>query len=427
MKGVDIFQSIIETARGLIDSGVFRLAYHIGNAFTRKRELSFENLLYYLVNASKKSMSANIADFREDFSVLEFPDLSKQAVSKARKGIHYQAFAELHRISVSKYYELRSDLKSWYGFPVYAVDGTSLQLPQTNRNRMEFGSAGNQNDSPCAMASASILYDLLNDIVVDARICRYNYGERRLALQHIEQLECIGFRPDTVLIFDRGYPSYGLFRELNRKGLLFAMRLNRRFNIATESTAPDTSIDYRPREYKTEGGVKLRVIRLTLDDGTAETLVTNLFDPEITLEMFRELYFLRWGIECKYKEFKEQLELEEFTGSRPSSILQDFYISMFLTNLVSMLKADVDATIKEQQQEEGRKKYSYQANRSFLISRVQKHLLKLLCGMERIADTLLSIVTSAQKVVSQIQPGRKFERKRKQSRRKHYNNRKPCR
>lgn len=291
---------------GLLHSGKFKLAYRIQDAFTRKRKLCFENLFYYLLNASKKSMPSNIVDMIDDFPVLDFPDISKQ-----------------------------------------------------------------------------------------------------------------------VLIFDRGYPSYELFREISRKGLFFVMCLNSRSNITTAAGGSDTYMDYKPREYKTDP-VRLRVIRLPLDDGTEETLVTNLFNPLINVEMFRELYFMRWGIEGKYKEFKEQLELEEFTGSRPCSIQQDFYIAMFLTNLVSILKAEADRAIT--QSHEGKSnQYAYQANRSFLIGQVQKHLVRILCEMEKIADTLQRIVISSAKVLLSIQPDRKYARKRKQNRRKHYNNRKTCR
>ena len=48
--------------------------------------------------------------------------------------------------------------------------------------------------------------------------------------------------------------------------------------------------------------IDVRVIEVTLDDGTKEYLATNLFDPLITQAMFQELYFYRWPVETKYKE-----------------------------------------------------------------------------------------------------------------------------
>ena len=54
--------------------------------------------------------------------------------------------------------------------------------------------------------------------------------------------------------------------------------------------------------------IEVRVIEVTLDDGSKEYLATNLNDPDIKPYMFKELYFMRWPIECKYYELKERLD-----------------------------------------------------------------------------------------------------------------------
>ena len=123
--------------------------------------------------------------------------------------------------------------------------------------------------------------------------------------------------------------------------------------------------------------------------------------------------------------FKERIQLEEFSGSHPAAIRQDFYISVFLSNLVSILKSDVDSKIAEKDMDT-QNKYRYQANRSFLISRINKYTVKILTGAVKTEEAIQRIVSSAIRVRSQKQPDRKYSRKRKQSRRKHHNNRKPC-
>ena len=222
---------------------------------------------------------------------------------------------------------------------------------------------------------------------------------------------------------DRGYPSYEMFQEFIRRGLTFVVRLNHTFSSVMQQDGTDFIMDYKPRGYKEP--VKLRIIRVVLDDGTVETLATNLYGVEFTLEMFRTLYFMRWGVESKYYEFKERIQLEEFSGSHPTAIRQDFYISVFLSNLVSILKSDVDSKIAEKDMDT-QNKYRYQANRSFLISRINKYTVKILTGAVKTEEAIQRIVSSAIRVRSQKQPDRKYSRKRKQSRRKHHNNRKPC-
>ncbi len=185
----------------------------------------------------------------------------------------------------------------------------------------------------------------------------------------------------------------------------------------------DFIMDYKPHGYKES--VKLRIVRIILEDGTVETLATNLYETKITLDMFRTLYFLRWGVESKYYEFKERIQLEEFSGSHPTAIRQDFYISMFLSNLVAILKSDIDSKMIEKDAN-SQNKYCYQANRSFLINRRNKYLVKILIRGVKAEEIILQLVSFAIKVRSQKQPNRKYSRTRKQSRRKHYNNRKPC-
>ena len=93
MNGTVICQSIFETVRKLVHSCMFLNAYSIGNAFTRLRKLTFLNVFFYLLHLSKKSMAIKMADFMADFSSVGFPNVSKQALSKARQGLSPEAFA----------------------------------------------------------------------------------------------------------------------------------------------------------------------------------------------------------------------------------------------------------------------------------------------------------------------------------------------
>ena len=56
----------------------------------------------------------------------------------------------------------------------------------------------------------------------------------------------------------------------------------------------------------------VRVVRFRLPDGQYEYLVTNLLDRSYKVEMFRELYFMRWPVETKYKQIKSRFQLEFF-------------------------------------------------------------------------------------------------------------------
>jgi len=424
MEGISICQSIIETVQSLIQSEDFKTAYRIGNCFTRKRKLGFENLMYFLLHQSKKSLSINIIDFLEVFPQLGIQELSRQAVAKARKGIHIQAFQELMRISCSMYYQLSSSPDTWHGYRIFAIDGTTLQMPQTRQNLNEFGTSTNQTGTQFAMASASVLFDVMNDIILDAQMNICNYSERAFALQHLESLSCFNRSARNILIFDRGYPSFDMFQELTKKKQLFVMRLKNSTKAMEGADSNDIIIRYGP-QYPKGHDTLVRVVRFSLEGGGEETLITNLFDPEITVELLKELYFLRWGIEGKYQELKDRLQLENFSGSSSQILRQDFYLTMFFSNLVSIMKRTVDEEIAKEIKESSSVR-AYQANRGFLINRIKNHLVKILLDMENVTETLELIVLQSKKIRSQIRPTRKYERKSKLTRRKHHHNRKPC-
>lgn len=419
-----ICHSIFIAIQEMLKSGYLKSAYSIGKAFTRKRKLTFEKMLYFLLNQSKKSLNLNIVEFQEDFPILDFPDISKQAVSKSRKGIDHQLFAELLRISVKKYYEHIEKEKSWHGYRILAVDGTQLQLPQTARNLCEFGGSANQSDNHMAMASASLLYDVLNDIIIDAAINKFGFSERTFAKQHLETMTEYPISEKTVVVFDRGYPSGDMMQQLYEHNLFFVIRQKKSCIALKSVNRNDQIIPYCPKYVKCREN-KVRVLQIPLETGETEILLTNLMEPEITLEMFKELYFLRWPIEGKYLELKTRFELEEFSGNCPESIRQDFYINIFFSNLVAILKAEADETIVKDTYSDN-KKHHYQCTRSFLIGRLKKHVPRILCGMEDTVNYLDQILKQAKKVRSQVRPHRKCKRTRKPTRRKHHNNRKRC-
>jgi len=86
--------------------------------------------------------------------------------------------------------------------------------------------------------------------------------------------------------------------------------------------------------------IKVRFVRLKLDTGETEILVTSLIDEDLYITSdFKELYNLRWGIETFYSIVKTRLSLENFTGKSAESVKQDFYATIYITGLESILTA----------------------------------------------------------------------------------------
>ena len=138
--------------------------------------------------------------------------------------------------------------------------------------------------------------------------------------------------------------------------------------------------------------------------------------------MFRELYFYRWPVETKYKELKSRLAIEEFSGATTTSVLQEFYINVLLSNLSSLIKNQVDEEI--QITAKSTNKYRYQANRAFIIGRIKTIVPKILCNLFDLS-AIDRLYKESLQCRSQIMPGRTFRwKKNKAIGRTHFNNKK---
>ena len=159
-----------------------------------------------------------------------------------------------------------------------------------------------------AMALASIIYDVLDDYILHASIHKFFSSERAAALEHLKVLEDMGLYNNSIIIFDRGYYSEDMFRYCVEHGHLCVMRLKEGINLSKKCNGDMISVLQGTSKEGTSD-VPIRVLEISLDDGTKEYLATNLFDPAVTKDMFRELYFYRWPVELKYKELKSRFML----------------------------------------------------------------------------------------------------------------------
>lgn len=421
MTKIEICKQIISSIKSYLDSPDCLSAHRSKNHFTRKRLLSFKKVVLYLLYSSKASMFQNLAAIFDDLGPEVFPSVSKQAVSRARSGILPSLFKELLYMSVDIFYKnIGKKRKTWHGYHIFAIDGSKLQLPTSKSNFEEFCemfSSGDK-DRKFSMALASMVYDVLDDYIIHASINPYLASEREAALNHLTIIESLNIYKNSIIICDRGYYSYRLFHHCIEHEHPCVMRLKEKIKISRQSKGDTiTTIEGDPKRCTPD--LKVRVIAVPLESGETEYLATNIFDKNITADMFKELYFLRWPIECKYHELKYRLNIEEFNGATSNSIRQEFYINMLISNLSSLIKNEADDEIAATANPENN--YRYQANRTFIIGRLKRLFPKIILGICDIA-TIDKIYSEALKRRSQIQPGRKQKRRRIDAHRKHFNN-----
>lgn len=425
MNSLSIFRKILQKISELIRSEDFLESHRLKNRFIRKGLLTMTHIIVYLLYTSKQPMSINLANIPLDLPQLEFPKVTKQAVSKARQGILPSLFKELFDVSVDTYYSSIKKRKKWHDlYHIFAVDGSRITLPNSKSNFENYGEMFSHNNPnrKWTLALCSTIYDVCNDVVVHGIIKRYLGSERDAALKHCEELEKLDLFKDSVVIFDRGYFSDAMFRYFSDRGYLCVMRIRDSFKIAKQCTG-DCILTLPGNKKKGTEDIDIRVIKIPLDGGVTEYLATTIFNEDLTADDFKELYFMRWPIESKYGELKHQCLLEEFSGATSTSIEQEFYINLLLSNLSAMVKSAADDKIDSQRKEGNR--YRYQANRAYVLGRMKWFIARFIakaCELSLLDDIFEGACVNH----SQIQPGRRNPRKKKSDarEREHFYNRK---
>ena len=422
MTKTEICKTIISSIKDYIYSPDCLTAHRSPNHFIRKRKLSFQQVVMYLLYSSKASMFQNLSGIIDDLGKDSFPNVCKQAVSKARQGILPSLFQELFNLSVDLFYKNIESRKTWNNYHVFAIDGSKLQLPTSKSNFAEFCEmySAHNREKKFSMALASMVYDVLDDYIIHASINPYTASERQAALTHLKTIKDLDIYKDSVIVFDRGYYAEWMFRYCVEQGHPCVMRLVERYKLAKSSHGDTISVLPGDHNKSTED-IQIRVIAVPLESGDTEYLATNIYDKSISADMFKELYFLRWPCESKYYELKYRLFLEEFIGATSNSVRQEFFINMLISNLASLIKNNADEVIDDNANPQNR--YRYQANRTFIIGRIKKWLPRILAGIGDVS-VIDDIFADALRKKSQLQPGRKQKRERFERRRRHYNNRK---
>jgi hypothetical protein len=254
-----------------------------------------------------------------------------------------------------------------------------------------------------------LLYDPLNDIILDAALAPYVTSERKLAQENIlaaNQLP-LPLGVEYLFIMDRGYPSFPLMAWLMEQNLKFLIRVREGFARAFSTSTPDEEVSF-----SVDGkNYSVRVIRLVLSSGQTEILLTNLDRITLPSDQAGELYFKRWGIETKFNSLKNKLELENMSGRRSVTLLQDFWATLYLANLLASLKWRADALINLSTQAR-ENKYKQKTNENRLIRKFRRQFIHCLAQPDPFQRALLfdKLIAVVSKYPEPIKPDRSFPR-----------------
>ena len=384
--------------------------------FTRKRGMPFEELMLYMLTSLKCSTASALRRFFIAIGVSLC--IAQQSFSEARQKVKVDAFIELFETTVTPM--LEHGTKTWHGYRVLAVDGSKIVLPSDKKLLAYYGGLGKDKTSPTAQAS--ILYDVLNDTIVDASIEPMTTDERTLAIKHLNVYGKLAPNGKKLVVFDRGYPSFGLIELLESMGFTYVMRVKSKFNNDIDAQIKNDGYVWLKQGDKR---IHVRVIKFKLDSGEEEVLITNITDKRLGKNAFKKLYFLRWPVEIKYDIVKNKLQLENFNTRTVEGIQQDFYAVMLLSNFAASCAIDVQDEI-EAARKDKENKYQYKVNINELIGVLKDRLVLALMedSPEKQSIKIQEILDEIKRYVTPIKPNRSVPRNKTPRKSKYHHNQK---
>lgn len=407
MKKTESYSKLIKLLHDILFGDCFAEKVRLKETtFTRHRKLPLPFLCLIILRNIKQSIQLELDDFYEILGGQS--EVSKQAFSKARTGLNHLAIVYIFMKLTRKICKIK-DLEYYNDkYRLCTMDGSDIALYSGSKELLEeFGTSGGSNKAVSALAS--LAYDPLNNIILDGSLNPNNTDERICAKQHIENILKLPLkrRYKNLFIMDRGYPSREFFAWLIGGKHKFLIRVRRKFNLEFDSVSHDEIVSF-VWENKT---YRVRILKITLDSGEIETLVTNLDETDLPCNKAKELYFKRWGIETKFNSLKNKLELENMSGRRVVTVNQDFWASLFLANMFASLEWKTNAIIEENTANSSNK-YEQTTNENRLISKARKLFVRMVLETDPAKNKLLysTLFGEVARRPVEVKPGRSSQR-----------------
>ena len=173
-------------------------------------------------------------------------------------------------------------------------------------------------------------------------------------------------------------------------------------------------------EYKNE--VKTyRCVKVELETGEIEILLTNLETEKFTSDEIKELYNLRWQIEINYRHLKNDLKIENITSSKEVLIKQDIYSQVLVSN---MLQAFINENNENINQTKYKNKMKTNTNMSVGIFKNILIYILLENNEKKRSEMMDKFCLAIEKYIIPVKPGRKNKRNNNPKNRYYVNQRK---
>jgi hypothetical protein len=246
------------------------------------------------------------------------------------------------------------------GLRLMAVDGTIFDVPDSEANAAVFArpSAGPRGEGAFPQVRKLSLVELGTHVEV-ALVARSSaHGEQSMIGGLFRHLTS-----EMLLLWDRGFFSYELWRQMTARGVKVLARVKCQLILRSIQHLSDGS--YLAKVYKSpydrtkdRDGIVVRVIRYTLDDpqrvghGEEHVLITSLLDEGLyPANELIILYHERWEEELVFDEQKTHQDPRRATkpahlrSETPAGVIQEIYALALGHFVIRSLMFEAAATV----------------------------------------------------------------------------------
>jgi hypothetical protein len=312
-----------------------------GRTSVRERDLPAHVVIYYVIALAlymRSSYREVLRCLLEGVQWLLDPSVKvkvagKSGISQARSRLGAEPVKQLYDDVVCPIAEKRTK-GAWYGqWRLVSLDGSTLDVADTEANEQAFGRPGaSRGSSAFPKIRFVALLENGTHVLWAARMDRYSTDELTLAESVIPALG-----KQMLCLADRFFPSYKLWQMASKTGadLLWRVRGNARLDV--EHRLPDGSCLSRiyastSDRRKRRNGITVRVINYRLEDVEGAEplyrLITTIFDhTQAPAGELAALYHERWEIETALDELKTHLRGAQIVlrSKTPELVKQEFF------------------------------------------------------------------------------------------------------
>lgn len=405
-------------------------------SFSRNRKLTCKDLVYYELNKRGLSTKMEILNFN---NINYVEDVSSPALFKQRENLNPDAFTYLIQDSLINFYtNYKNEVKTYNGYVLLAVDGSDFEIPNSIKNRSQYNG---KLQEQCARITVSTLFDVLNKYTLDTIVEQFDFSEIKMMKSHIETIENKQIIDDYkfILLADRNYKSLDFFYNAIKKDDKFAIRIGAKVykketsKMQSNDEIIEIGYEYNRVKYYKESApelynyllngntIKIRCVKIELDTGEIEYILTNLTKEQCNTKEIKALYNLRWKIELNYKHLKNNVKIECISSGKIQLIKQDIFSQVLVVNMLQAFINDGDETVSK-----FKYKNNVKVNNNMAIGIFKNTLIYIF--LEEDSKKRSEMMRVFQKQINSfivpIKPGRKSPRKNNPKNRYHINQRK---